>query len=40
MNYQVHETAIVDNGAQIGADSRLWQSVHFFQVNNFLRFYE
>jgi len=28
MNYQVHETAIVDDGAQIGAGSRVWQWVH------------
>ena len=28
MNYLVHETAIVDDGAQIGADSRVWQWVH------------
>ncbi|MEO1944619.1 MAG: acyltransferase [Candidatus Thioglobus sp.] len=28
MNYQVHETAIVDEGAQIGAGSRVWQWVH------------
>jgi UDP-2-acetamido-3-amino-2,3-dideoxy-glucuronate N-acetyltransferase len=28
MDYQVHETAIVDDGAQIGADSRVWQWVH------------
>ena len=28
MNYQVHETAIVDDGAQIGANSRVWQWVH------------
>ena len=28
MNYQVHETAIVDKGAQIGSGSRIWQWVH------------
>ena len=28
MNYQVHETAIVDDGATIGAGSRVWQWVH------------
>jgi UDP-2-acetamido-3-amino-2,3-dideoxy-glucuronate N-acetyltransferase len=28
MDYQVHETAIVDKGAQIGSDSRVWQWVH------------
>ena len=28
MNYQVHETAIVDDGAQIGSNSRVWQWVH------------
>ena len=28
MNYQVHETAIVDEGAKIGAGSRVWQWVH------------
>ena len=28
MDYQVHETAIVDDGAKIGADSRVWQWVH------------
>jgi len=28
MNYKVHETAIVDDGAQIGAGSRIWQWVH------------
>lgn len=28
MNYLVHETAIVDDGAQIGADSKVWQWVH------------
>lgn len=28
MNYQVHETAIVDNGAQIGDGSRIWHWVH------------
>ena len=28
MNYQVHETAIVDGGAQIGANSRVWHWVH------------
>jgi UDP-2-acetamido-3-amino-2,3-dideoxy-glucuronate N-acetyltransferase len=28
MNYQVHETAIVDDGAQIGANSRVWHWVH------------
>jgi UDP-2-acetamido-3-amino-2,3-dideoxy-glucuronate N-acetyltransferase len=28
MNYQQHETAIIDNGAQIGSGSRVWQWVH------------
>ena len=28
MEYQVHETAIVDAGAQIGSGSRVWQWVH------------
>jgi len=28
MDYQVHETAIVDKGAQIGSNSRVWQWVH------------
>ena len=28
MDYQVHETAIVDEGAQIGSNSRIWQWVH------------
>jgi UDP-2-acetamido-3-amino-2,3-dideoxy-glucuronate N-acetyltransferase len=28
MNYQVHGTAIVDDGAQIGVNSRIWQWVH------------
>lgn len=28
MNYQVHETAIVDEGAQIGEGSRVWHFVH------------
>jgi UDP-2-acetamido-3-amino-2,3-dideoxy-glucuronate N-acetyltransferase len=28
MNYQAHKTAIVDEGAQIGANSRVWQWVH------------
>jgi len=28
VNYQVHETAIVDDGAQIGSNSRVWQWVH------------
>jgi UDP-2-acetamido-3-amino-2,3-dideoxy-glucuronate N-acetyltransferase len=28
MDYQVHETAIVDDGAQIGSNSRVWQWVH------------
>ena len=28
MGYQVHETAIVDDGAQIGNGSRVWQWVH------------
>ena len=28
MEYQVHETAIVDEGAQIGSGSRVWQWVH------------
>jgi len=27
-DYQVHETAIVDEGAQIGSGSRVWQWVH------------
>ena len=28
MNYYQHETAIVDEGAQIGKDSRIWHFVH------------
>ena len=28
MNYKVHETAIIDEGAKIGANSRIWQWVH------------
>ena len=28
MNYWTHETAIVDEGAQIGAGSKVWQWVH------------
>ena len=28
MDYQVHETAIVDEGAKIGSGSRIWQWVH------------
>ena len=28
MNYYQHETAIVDEGAQIGKDSRVWHFVH------------
>ncbi|GLR64676.1 acyltransferase [Marinospirillum insulare] len=28
MNYQKHETAIVDEGAQIGEGSRVWHFVH------------
>lgn len=28
MNYQVHETAVVDDGAQIGPDSRIWHWSH------------
>jgi len=28
MEYQVHDTAIVDEGAQIGAGSRIWHWVH------------
>ena len=28
MNYQKHETAIVDDGAQIGEGSRVWHFVH------------
>ena len=28
MDYQIHETAIVDEGAQIGLGSRVWQWVH------------
>ena len=28
MNYQVHETAIVDEGAQIGEDTSVWHWVH------------
>ena len=26
--YKVHETAIVDKGAEIGANSRIWHWVH------------
>ncbi len=28
MNYQIHPTAIIDSGAQIGQDSRIWHWVH------------
>ena len=28
MDYQGHETAIIDDGAQIGSGSRIWQWVH------------
>ncbi len=28
MEYQIHETAIVDEGAQIGSGTRIWQWVH------------
>lgn len=28
MSYQIHETAIVDNGAQIGEGCRVWHWVH------------
>lgn len=28
MDYQVHETAIIDQGAKIGSGSRVWQWVH------------
>ena len=28
MSYHAHETAIVDEGAQIGADTRIWHWVH------------
>lgn len=28
MNYQAHETAIIDEGARIGCGSRVWQWVH------------
>ena len=28
MNYQVHETAIVDKGAKIGVNSRIWHWTH------------
>ena len=28
MNYHVHESAIVDAGAQIGSDTRVWHFVH------------
>ncbi len=28
MNYQIHPSAIVDEGAQIGDDSRVWHFVH------------
>ena len=27
-NYSVHESAIIDDGAQIGSDSRVWHFVH------------
>lgn len=27
-NYQAHDTAIIDEGAQIGADTRIWHWVH------------
>jgi len=27
-NYQVHETAIIDEGAQIGKDTKIWHWVH------------
>ena len=28
MKYQIHETAIIDEGARIGADTRIWHWVH------------
>ena len=28
MNYQVHETAIIDKGAHIGANTKVWHRVH------------
>jgi len=28
MGFQVHSTAIIDDGAQIGTDSRIWHFVH------------
>ena len=28
MNYHIHESAIVDKGAQIGANTRVWHFVH------------
>jgi len=28
MNYSVHKTAIIDTGAQIGVDTRIWHWVH------------
>ena len=28
VGYQVHETAIIDPGAQIGGNSRIWHWVH------------
>jgi len=28
VNYQVHESAIVDDGAQIGTGFRVWHFVH------------
>lgn len=28
MHYQVHDTAIIDNGAQIGEGSRIWHFAH------------
>lgn len=28
MTYKAHETAIIDEGAQIGADTRIWHWVH------------
>ena len=28
MDYQVHQTAIVDDGAQIGKGSKIWHWVH------------
>lgn len=28
MNYQAHETAIIDNGARIGVNTRIWHWVH------------